>query len=224
MSNKKLLEPFYNTSKEIIEIGIDEAGRGPMFGRVYAACVVFSKDLDLNYSNIKDSKKFTSKKKLNEAYEWVKKNALYYSVNYEDEKTIDKINIRQATLKAMHKCIDDVVNYNNLVKDNCSILVDGNDFKPYLYWDDNMLIQIPHTCIKGGDNLYVSIAAASILAKVERDKYISELCEENNYLIDNYDILNNKGYGTKKHMEGINKHGITQWHRTSYGICKNYVT
>ena len=98
------------------------------------------------------------------------------------------------------------------------ILVDGNYFKPYLH--EQRII--PHTCIEGGDNLFTSIAAASILAKVSRDKYIYKLCDDYSNLEDFYDLRNNKGYGTKKHMEGIKNHGITQWHRRSFGICKNY--
>ena len=82
--------------------------------------------------------------------------------------------------------------------------------------------QIANKCIEGGDNKYTSIAAASILAKVERDKYIDELCREYPNLNERYDILKNKGYGTKKHMDGIKEFGITAFHRRTYGICKNY--
>ena len=82
---------------------------------------------------------------------------------------------------------------------------------------------VPYTTIEGGDNKYASIAAASILAKVERDKYIEELCQENPELINHYAIDSNKGYGAKKHIAGIKEHGITIWHRRSFGICKNYI-
>ena len=104
------------------------------------------------------------------------------------------------------------------------LLIDGNDFKPYLKLNDDILEAVPHTCIKGGDNTYTSIAAASILAKVTRDEYITKLCDENPYLIERYDLKNNKGYGTKKHMDGIKQYGISKWHRKSYGICKDYST
>jgi ribonuclease HII len=76
--------------------------------------------------------------------------------------------------------------------------------------------------IEGGDNKYTSIAAASILAKTERDKYIEELCKENPELVERYDINSNKGYGSKKHMDGIKQYGITKWHRKTFGICKEY--
>ena len=82
---------------------------------------------------------------------------------------------------------------------------------------------MPHSCIEGGDNKYTALAAASILAKVERDKYIEEICKENPELIEKYGIDQNKGYGAKKHIEGIKEHGITIWHRRSFGICKNYI-
>jgi len=94
------------------------------------------------------------------------------------------------------------------------ILVDGDQFKG---WNG-----IPFQTITGGDNKYTAIAAASILAKVERDKYIEELCNEYPHLDERYDLLSNKGYGTKAHMDGIKEHGITAWHRRTYGICKNY--
>jgi ribonuclease HII len=85
------------------------------------------------------------------------------------------------------------------------------------------LEQIPHVCVEGGDNKYSSIAAASILAKVARDTYIDELCQQNPELIERYSIDSNKGYGAKKHLDGIKEHGITIWHRRSFGICKEYV-
>jgi len=86
--------------------------------------------------------------------------------------------------------------------------------------DNNKLYTIPHVTVIGGDNTYSAIAAASILAKVERDAYIADLCEKNEVLVDKYDLLSNKGYGTKKHMDGIKSFGITDLHRKSYGICK----
>ena len=87
---------------------------------------------------------------------------------------------------------------------------------------DDSYIQILHKCIESGDNTYASIAAASILAKVTRDEYIMEMCKEHPYLHTHYDLENNKGYGTKKHMDGIKAHGISQWHRKSFGLCKEF--
>ena len=225
MKEKKLLNPFYNYESELLEIGIDEAGRGPMFGRVYSAAVILSKDKNFDFSLLKDSKKFSSEKKINEVAEYIKKHSIYWSVNYEDEKQIDKINIRNATHSAMHKCINDITK-NYIIDSNkklCNIfylLVDGNDFKPYIYLNNNNFEQINHILIEGGDNKYCSIAAASILAKVERDKYIKELCNCYKKLNIYYELEKNKGYGTSKHIEGIKKFGISPWHRKTYGCCK----
>tara|TARA_B100000424_G_C22904900_1_gene481264 strand:+ start:199 stop:864 length:666 start_codon:yes stop_codon:yes gene_type:complete len=211
------LQPFYNSSNKY-EIGIDEAGRGPMFGRVYAAAAVLPGVDDFNHDLMKDSKKFTSKKKITECSNYIKEHAVAFSVQYKDPDIIDKINIREATLACMQNAVTDVLSkletYNGV-----TLLVDGNDFKPYMYFDTSYK-NIPHVTIKGGDNLYTSIAAASILAKVARDEYINDICEKHPTLIEHYDIQSNKGYGTKKHIEAIKTHGITSMHRKSYGICK----
>lgn len=226
---KEVLQHFYNNESEAFEIGIDEAGRGPMFGRVYSAAVILPKSDDFKYELLKDSKKFSSFKKINEVADYIKENAVAYSICYEDEKTIDKINIRNATHSAMHKCIKNITDSNNIklninnkkYNEKYYLLVDGNDFKSYTYLNDSeMLQQISHILVEGGDNKYCSIAAASILAKVERDKYISQMCECYKKLDIYYGLESNKGYGTSKHMEGIQKYGISPWHRTSYGCCK----
>jgi ribonuclease HII len=210
------MDPFYcNEESDIIEIGIDEAGRGPLFGRVYSAGVVLPKT-DFDYSILKDSKKFTSKKKILEVYEYIKKNALFWEICYNDEKVIDKINIRRATHKTMHDSIVKIIERNKLDVSNILLLIDGNDFSPLIH-NEHTLSAIT---IESGDNSYGSIAAASILAKVERDKYIEELCEKYPGLNEKYGIASNKGYGSKKHIEGIKQYGITEWHRKTYGICK----
>lgn len=211
-----------NMDSNIMEIGIDEAGKGPMFGRVYAGAVVLPKTCEnFVYEDLRDSKKITSAKKLNTIADYIKENALAWAVCYEDEKTIDNINIRQATFNAMHRAIDKVVSQLEPDK-KIQLMVDGNDFKPYTMMKSMMLTPVLHTCYEGGDNLFAAIAAASILAKTERDKYILELCEAHPELKEHYSIHTNKGYGTKKHMDGIQEHGITEWHRKSYGICKSF--
>ena len=247
--------PFYDESHTIIEIGVDEAGRGPMFGRVYAGAVVWSKNITQNsiQNLIKDSKLFSKSKKgrqeLNQAYQYIKDHSIAYAVAYEDEKVIDKINILQATQSAMCKAIKSVlgqISYNSLnsfekdigkqlkesitlqIKpkevafkyDNVLLLIDGNYFKPSMLLNPTSCIPLRHVTIEGGDNKYMSIAAASILAKVERDKYICELCIMYPMLNERYDLDSNKGYGSKKHMEGINAFGITQWHRRTFGKNK----
>jgi ribonuclease HII len=226
-----LLKSCYTEDKNVFEIGVDEVGRGPLFGRVYTAAVILPKDGSFDCSMVKDSKKFHSKKKIDEAADYVKKNALAWYISFEDEKTIDEINILQATQTSMHDSILEVIKQYNkkMPADNSamsySLLIDGNYFKPitYLNKKTNRIEAIPHTTVEGGDNKYASIAAASILAKVERDRYITELCEQNPTLSEYYGIDSNKGYGAKRHMDGIKTHGITIWHRRSFGICKNYL-
>jgi ribonuclease HII len=181
---------------------------------------------------VKDSKKFHSKKKIEEASQYVKDNALAWYISFEDEKKIDEINILQATQLSMHNSILEVrkqlnqkLNEKEGKEYSYNLLIDGNYFNPVTYLDKktNKIKSIPHVTVQGGDNKYASIAAASILAKVERDKYIHELCEQNPTLCEYYGIDSNKGYGAKKHMDGIKEHGITIWHRRSFGICKNYI-
>jgi len=222
------LKKYLNENISIIEAGIDEAGRGPMFGRVYAGVVVLPKDDSFDHSQMKDSKKFHSKKKIEQVAEYIKENAIVWAVEYEDEQTIDDINILQATQSAMHKGVKNVLSQldkmTSVQLDNILLLVDGNYFKPYstLNKTKTKLETLKYQMIEGGDNKYTSIAAASILAKVERDKYIEELCLQNPELIEHYGIDSNKGYGSKKHMDGIKQHGITKWHRKTFGICKEF--
>jgi len=227
---KTLLQHFYNEESTQLEIGIDEVGRGPMFGRVYSAAVILPKNPEFKYELLKDSKKFSSEKKIWEVAEYIKQNAVAWSVCWEDEKVIDKINIRNATHLAMHKAITNITNYTKDKDKNLGnlfyLLVDGNDFKPYTYFNNgsNSIQQINHITIEGGDNKFCSIAAASILAKVERDKYIKDLCGCYSKLDEYYNLEKNKGYGTAKHMEGIKKYGISSWHRKTYGCCKEAIT
>jgi len=232
--NETLLNSKYFDETTIFEVGVDEAGRGPLFGRVYSAAVILPKDDSFDHFKMKDSKKFHSKKQIEEVAEYIKQNAIAWYVSFEDEKTIDHINILQATQKAMHTAILEVRNQINkkmkieVKKENQDyrfyLLIDGNYFNPLGYFNkiSNKLDLLPYSCIEGGDNKYTAIAAASILAKVERDKYIEELCRQNPELIEKYGIDQNKGYGSKRHLDGINEHGITIWHRRSFGICKKY--
>lgn len=227
--NAPLLNTCFNPNPSIIEIGIDEVGRGPMFGRVYASAVVLPKTNEFKHCDMKDSKKFTSKKKIDAVSEYIKENAVAWSVKYEDENVIDEINILQATQKAMHECINDIIHQlkekkSELNLKNILLLIDGNYFKPYNKFNTitNKMETIQYHTIEQGDDKFTSIAAASILAKVSRDKYIDELCEEHPELIEKYKINTNKGYGSKAHMDGIIEHGITQWHRKTFGICRDY--
>lgn len=208
-TNKKL--KLYQ-NKDKIEAGIDEAGRGSLIGRVYTAVVILNNDLDdellEKMNEIRDSKKL-SKKKRNELRYFIEENALDYSVSYKENYEIDNDNILNATLLSMHNSLDNL----NIIPDK--ILVDGNNFKEY-YVNDT---KIDYECIVKGDDTYMSIASASILAKVYHDEHIEELCKDNEDLI-KYDLLNNMGYGTKKHLQAITDYGISDFHRKSFKCCK----
>jgi ribonuclease HII len=220
-----MLKTSYELENYDFEIGIDEAGRGPLLGRVYAAAAILPKDNSFNHKDMKDSKKFTSKKKINDMSNYIKENAIVWSIQYEDEKVIDQINILQATYSAMHKCIKHVkeqLKKININKENYTelLMVDGKFFKQYTFYKDGEIQCIPSICIEKGDNAYTNIAAASILAKVARDDYIEKLCEKHSDLITKYKIDTNKGYGSKHHINGIKEHGICQFHRKTFGLCK----
>ena len=224
-----LLERFYADNDELYEISMDEAGRGCMFGRVYIASVVLPKNPELfSGVNIKDSKKFSSKTKLREAAEYIKQNALVWHIEYADANEIDDKNILMCVMEGMHKCIRNSITKVNEVTNiqhNTSkfmAIVDGNYFKPYCHFDSstNDYQQIPYVTVEQGDGKYMAIAAASILAKTARDDYVLEMCEKYPILSEKYGLDKNVGYGTKAHMSGIKEHGITQWHRRSFGCCK----
>ena len=178
--------------------GTDEAGRGPLFGPVVAACVCLPKDFKLE--GLTDSKKLTEKKR-DQFYEYIINNAIY-AVGIVSAKEIDEINIYEATKVAMREAI------NNLNIEPEHILIDAMPLD----------IDIPTTSIIKGDLLSITISAASVIAKVTRDHMLYELDKE--YPM--YDLKNNKGYGTKKHLEAIKKYGITKYHRLSYKPVSDY--
>jgi len=233
---KPTLAPRYNPIFPGYEIGGDESGRGPMLGRVYTAAVILP--LAFDHSLMKDSKKFHSVKKINAAAAYIKAHALHWRIEYADEQTIDQVNIRQATFQAMHRAIRGVMQEaagtpaakgtqeaaGQGAAPLFHLLIDGCDFKPLTQVDlqENKVREVPHTCIEGGDNLFSAIAAASILAKVARDAYVADLCAAEPSLIERYDLLQNKGYGTKKHLAGIRAHGLSPYHRKTFGVCKEF--
>jgi len=208
------------------EIGVDEAGRGPLFGRLYVAAVLPPKDGFRNI-HIKDSKKIKSPKKMTEISDYIKEHAQAWSVQYIENDIIDKINIRQSVFQGMHECIRECIQKQGMdvFNEKTFLLIDGNDFKPFSLYDkiNDKLITLPYETIEKGDNTYEAIAAASILAKAARDKYIEDLCSLYPELSQRYDLHKNKGYGTKSHLAGILEHGITQWHRQSYARCNTAV-
>jgi ribonuclease HII len=201
------LLPYH--TEDVIEIGVDEAGRGPLFGRVYAGAVIWPKHLAT--SLVRDSKKYTKISERERAYDFIIENALAYGVAYVEPEDIDESNIYKAVMKAMHEAI------RNTYINPQHILVDGNSFKPFAdQYGDNPQF----TTVIGGDNKYYSIAAGSVLAKVEHDRYITKMCDQFP-ILERYDLRSNKGYGTSKHMEAIQKYGITQYHRQSFKCCQN---
>uniref|UniRef100_A0A6C0D7C1 Ribonuclease HII n=1 Tax=viral metagenome TaxID=1070528 RepID=A0A6C0D7C1_9ZZZZ len=220
------------------EIGIDEAGRGPLFGRLYVAACVLPKESDSGFHHewMCDSKKIHSRKKMQELSQYIKTHALAWHIHYVEADVIDTINIRQAVLMAMHECAKQVILQLSSRVDSGEtpidpatpymreymLFVDGNDFTPHMIFNEatQTMEEIPFETIEGGDNKYTFIAAASILAKNERDTYIEDLCNRYSWLNERYGLAKNMGYGTQMHRDGIQKWGITQWHRKSYGICK----
>ena len=180
-----------------IEAGCDEAGRGCLAGSVYAAAVILPDDYQNDLLN--DSKQLTEKRRY-QLREIIERDAVAWAVGIVTPEEIDKINILNASILAMHRALDQLK-----VRPE-AIIVDGNRFKPYN--------NIPHTTIVKGDGKYLSIAAASILAKTYRDDYMNRLAEE----YPQYDWLSNKGYPTKKHRDAIRQYGITPYHRKSYNL------
>lgn len=203
---------YFGSDETEIQVGIDEAGRGCFAGPVFAAAVIWDKHKqDEMTKQIKDSKKL-SKKKRNELRKYIEENAIAYSVQSCDNVAIDDMNILQATYTAMHKCLRNINVEQGIEFDR--ILVDGDRFKPYV-------CQV-HECIPQGDNHYISIAAASILAKTYHDDWIEQACKNDTSLDEKYKWSSNMGYGTKAHREGIIQHGITDLHRKTF--CKKYTT
>jgi|TARA_Y100000996_G_scaffold412829_2_gene399784 ribonuclease HII len=209
-----LLEQYDDEHK--IEVGLDEAGRGCLFGPVCIASVIWPKKDPENAMVIKDSKKCTEKYR-EKCYEYIINNAVAYSIQLMDHNYIDKHNILKSTLDGMHLCLDNVSKEDVEID---TILVDGNHFKQYYCSKKDDYIY--HKCIVKGDDKYKSIAAASILAKTYRDNYIKELVK-NNPELEKYELQKNKGYGTKKHLEALNEYGVTEWHRKTFSPCKEII-
>lgn len=207
---QKVLEQYKN--QEDIEVGLDEAGRGCLFGPVCVAGVIWPKEEPDESIVIKDSKKCTEKYR-EKLYDYIIENALSYSIILIDNVEIDKKNILQCSIEGMHSCLDEITKTKTIDM----ILVDGGHFMNYYCSSTDDFLN--HQCVIKGDDKYKSIAAASILAKTYRDNYVKELVKEYPDL-SKYGIEKNKGYGTKQHMEAIKEYGITQWHRKSFAPCK----
>ena len=190
-----MLLPFFHN--KFCEAGLDEAGRGCFAGPVFAAAVILPKDF--YHPALNDSKQM--KKEDREMLRpIIEKECISYSVAKVDNEEIDRINILQASFKAMH------ISLNRLRYKPEYLLVDGNRFKKYKDY--------PHRCVIQGDGMYTSIAAASVLAKTYRDEYMQKLHKK----FKMYSWENNKGYGTPEHRSAIEKHGLCKYHRRSFNI------
>lgn len=190
-----MLKNTYYINK--VEAGCDEAGRGCLAGSIYAAAVILPPD----YKNelLNDSKQLSEKKRYL-LRSMIEKDALAWAVGVVTAEEIDKINILNASILAMHRALDALK-----VRPE-AIIIDGNRFKPYQ--------DVPYTTIVKGDGKYLSIAAASILAKTYRDDYMQSIAEE----FPQYDWKSNKGYPTKKHRAAIKEFGISPYHRKSFTL------
>ncbi len=190
-----MLLPYYN--KGLVEAGCDEAGRGSLAGSVYAAAVIFPQDYCNNKLN--DSKQLTAKQRYS-LREEIERDAIAWAIGVVSAQEIDQMNILKASITAMHRAIDQLA-----VRPD-ALIIDGNRFYPYH--------NIPYTTIVKGDGKYLSIAAASILAKTYRDDYMRRLHEEYPY----YGWNHNAGYPTKEHRDGIARHGVSPYHRLSFNL------
>ncbi len=195
MKKENKLQPWLNET--LIEAGCDEAGRGCLAGPVVAAAVILPKDFF--HPLLNDSKQLTEKQR-RELRPIIEEKAIAWGVSFIDNKEVDEINVLNASIKGMQKAVE------SLSKEPQYLLIDGNRFKPYK--------NIPHTCIVKGDAKFMSIAAASILAKTHRD----ELMENYALKYPGYGWENNKGYPTKAHRKAIEELGITNLHRQTFRL------
>ena len=196
------MKKSYFNNNNIIEVGLDEAGRGPLIGRVYTGVVNFN-NTEVNV-DVKDSKKLSAKKRA-VVLKWIQENVDEWAVGWAEPEEIDQINILEATKLAMTRAID------KLDFKPTHLVIDG------VGWEKKFPDYKVQSVVKG-DSLYYSIAAASIIAKEYHDAYIKEICENNPELNERYDLLNNMGYGTKKHIEGIKKFGLSNFHRKTFKL------
>jgi len=196
-----LLLPFFHN--KFTEAGLDETGRGCFAGPVYAAAVILPKDF---YQPLLNDSKQLTKEEREYLRPIIEKESIAFAVASVNNDEIDRINILQASFKAMHLAL------NKLKSKPDILLVDGNRFKPYK--------KMPHHCFIQGDGIYASIAAASVLAKTYRDEYMLQLHKK--YTM--YCWHNNKGYGTQEHRDAIKEHGLCRYHRRSFNIYAAQLT
>lgn len=193
----------HNLSGFEFEVGTDEAGRGCLSGPVVAAAVILPPNFEHELLN--DSKQLSEKKRT-ELRPYIEENSLAYAVAFIDNNEVDELNVLQASITAMHRSIA------KLTIEPQYIIVDGNKFKPYK--------NIPYKTVVKGDAKYMSIAAASVLAKTYRDAYMEKIHNE----FPDYFWIKNKGYPTKQHREAIKKFGVTKYHRKTFKLLPNQLS
>ena len=190
-----------------VEVGLDEAGRGSLFGRLYVGAVVFAKeeedffDHGATLATIRDSKTLSARQRAI-LFDYIHEAALDKAVAFAESTEVDEYNVLQADLRCMHRALD------SLTIPIDRILVDGDHWKPWNSVEAHTIVD--------GDASYLSIAAAGILAKVAHDEWIAEVCAEHPEWAEHYGLLSNKGYGTAAHMRGLQLHGVTEHHRRSF--------
>ena len=237
---------LYPDEHDVYEIAVDEVGRGCLYGPVYVAAVVLPKAApsleevaaatQFALRDLKDSKKFSSKKRRAVVAQWIREHAVAHAVASETAETIDLVNILQATQMAMHAAIRaviaDLVCTGRLASEaeaetRVQLLIDGNYFKPFVFHAVGQsvsspvrIVQLPHHTVEQGDATYRSIAAASILAKDARDQHMIDLCVAQPMLAERYGIQKNMGYGTADHMQGLRTYGVVPGHRLSFSPCR----
>lgn len=194
-----MLLPFFHNI--FSEAGVDETGRGCYAGPVFAAAVILPKDF---YHPLLNDSKLLNKEEREELRPLIEKESIAFSVASVCNEEIDRINILQASFKAMHVALNKLKNKPDI------LLIDGNRFKPYK--------RMPHHCIIKGDGIYASIAAASVLAKTYRDEYMQKIHEKHSV----YNWHSNKGYGTPEHRAAIELHGLCKYHRLSFNIYSGH--
>lgn len=190
-----------NASGKNFECGVDEAGRGSFFGRLYVGAVIFPSNIELDPNIVKDSKKFYSQQRRKDARDYIINRCLYSNVAWAEASEIDREGISSVLTKTMHSAI------RGLPVKPEYLIIDGDRFEPY---ED-----VPHKTVVNGDSTYFSVAAASILAKVAHDEYILEICNAHPEL-EKYGLKKNMGYGTKQHREALQEGGVSDYHRKTF--------
>lgn len=206
---------------DLVEVGLDEAGRGSLWGRLYVGAVILSPEDEAYFDNgaalreIKDSKKLTPRRRA-ALKDYIKENAIETAVSWAEPEEIDRINILQADMAAMHRALD------SLEIPFQRILVDGDTWKP---WTDHQTLEtVPFITIIDGDAVSLPIAAASILAKEAHDEWVKTMVAADPTLDERYGFGRNMGYGTAVHMAGLKKWGAHKEHRRSFAPVKAVIT